>query len=77
MSWQCSNGHICLASHIHKASDPRDMFFLGIPLFHDGVGFFSVTRRSRSDVRQSVSQSVSEGTDRDFTDVTLVSDDTY
>ena len=70
MSWQCSNGHICLASHIHN---PRDMFFLGIPLFHDGVGFFSVTRRSRSDVRQSVCLSA----DRDFTDVTLVSDDTY
>ena len=36
---------------------------------------FSVTRRSRSDVRQSVSQSVTDSADRDFTDVTLVSDD--
>ena len=35
-------------------------------------GVFSVTRRSRSDVCQSVSQS----TLADFTDVTLVSDDT-
>ena len=33
--------------------------------------FVSVTRRSRSDVRQSVSESA----DRDLTDVTLVSDD--
>ena len=37
---------------------------------------FSVTRRSRSDVRQSVSHSLTQGTDRDFTDVTLVSEDT-
>ena len=34
--------------------------------------FFSITRRSRSDVRQSVTQSA----DRDFTDVTLAGEDT-
>ena len=39
----------------------------------DISAMFTVTGRSRSDA----SQSVSEGTDRDFTDVTLVSEDTY
>ena len=43
-----------------------------ILLFHKTFLLFSVTRRSRSDVRQSVTDSA----DRDFTDVTLVSDDT-
>ena len=36
---------------------------------------FSVTRRSRSDVAESVSQSVSESQLADFTDVTLASED--
>ena len=41
---------------------------LGNPFFNNVM--FSVTRRSRSDVRQWVSEWVSQATDRDFTDVT-------
>ena len=40
------------------------------------MSFFSVTRRSRSDDGQSVSQSVTDPSLADFTDVTLVSEDT-
>ena len=42
-----------------------------------GFGFFSVTWRSRSDVSQSVTHSLTDSELADLTDVTLVSDDTF
>ena len=59
----------------HENKDEKQSFETLKSNWHEIIheSLFIVTGRSRSDGGQSVSHS----TDRDFTDVTLVSEDTY